>query len=357
MARVSLIVPVAPGATLPGGSLDVYCQVLEQQGHTVELIVPDGGDEPAAAAIGGLRAAKGDVLAVLDPARGYAPGGVARVIGLVARGEAEVAVATVEGRSGNAVARLGARVLARPLLGVSDPGTGLVALTRRAAREASEDFRPIGSRFALEILGRVEGRRQEVPVAVQPTAPGGRTSLNVTDLRHVKRLADDRFGNASRLVQFCLVGASGMVVDLTCYALFQLVFSRTVLTQLRAPFIGGTLDLASAGALAIAVALVWNFSLNRRLTFSYARQGSIPRQFLAYALSNALGIGLSLTLRLFLPANFGFFHRHRLAAAVVGIVTATGISFSMSRWVVFRGQSSTREEPARLSLAETPAAP
>jgi dolichol-phosphate mannosyltransferase len=138
-----------------------------------------------------------------------------------------------------------------------------------------------------------------------------------------------------------------MVVDLTCYALFQLVLSRTALAHLKMPLLpsGQSLDLAVAGAAAIAVALVWNFSLNRRLTFSYARQGSIARQFVTYALSNALGIGLSLTLRLLLPSHVGFFHRHKLAAAVVGIVTATGISFSMSRWIVFARRPDLKPAP------------
>ena len=53
-------------------------------------------------------------------------------------------------------------------------------------------------------------------------------------------------------------------------------------------------------------------------------------------MSNALGIGLSFTLRLALPLRVAFFAKHKLAAAVVGIVAATGISFSMSRWLVFR---------------------
>ena len=152
----------------------------------------------------------------------------------------------------------------------------------------------------------------------------------------VSRLADDRFGDASRLLQFCAVGASGMVVDLSCYALFQLVFQGTRLTHTSTPLIGGRLDLAVAGALAITLALTWNFSLNRRLTFSDARSASIVRQFMAYAMSNALGIALSLGLRLTLPAHFAFFDQHKLAAAFVGIVAATGLSFSLSRWVVFR---------------------
>src|SRR5207237_3007752 len=96
-------------------------------------------------------------------------------------------------------------------------------------------------------------------------------------------------------------------------------------------------------ALAIGFALVWNFSLNRRLTFNDARQSSILRQFVTYALGNALGIALSFTVRLILPSRIGFFQRHKLAAAVVGIVAATGISFSMSRWVVFNRRSSARD--------------
>jgi dolichol-phosphate mannosyltransferase len=163
------------------------------------------------------------------------------------------------------------------------------------------------------------------------------------DLRHFKRLADDRFGNASRLIQFCAVGASGMVIDLTAYALFQLVFSRTPLARRETPLVGGPLDLAAAGAVAIALALTWNFSLNRRLTFNYARHGSIARQYFTYALSNALGIALSLSLRLYLPAHVGFFNRHKLAAAVVGIVAATGVSFSMARWLVFSRRSADRD--------------
>ena len=65
----------------------------------------------------------------------------------------------------------------------------------------------------------------------------------------VKRLADDRFGNFSRLFQFCVVGASGMVIDLSCYALFQFWLSRTFLAGIKTQVFGSRqpLDLAAAG--------------------------------------------------------------------------------------------------------------
>ena len=165
--------------------------------------------------------------------------------------------------------------------------------------------------------------------------------MGLRDLRPLKHVLDGRFGNFSRLIQFCVVGASGMVVDLTFYALFQWLLSFTWLASLKSD-LGFSWQLAIAAAFSISIALLWNFTLNRRLTFNDAMKGSWLRQFLTYALSNALAIALNFSLRLYLPTQVAFFARHRLAAAVVGIVAATGISFSMSRWIVF-----SRRPPAR----------
>src|SRR5262249_22944776 len=175
----------------------------------------------------------------------------------------------------------------------------------------------------------------DVPVATQPDDRLHLGPLGLNDIRQLKRVLDLRFGTFSRLVQFCMVGASGMVVDLTFYALFQVLFAGFGGASAARAAKRVTWNLAAARALAILIALVWNFTLNRRFTFNDSRSGSIPRQFLTYALGNALGIAVSMSLSLLLPMYVGFFASHKLAAAVVGIVVATGISFSMSRWVVF----------------------
>jgi dolichol-phosphate mannosyltransferase len=173
--------------------------------------------------------------------------------------------------------------------------------------------------------------------------------VRLSDLRPLKHVLDSRFGNYSRLAQFCMVGASGMVVDLSFYALFQWLFSFTALAMAKSALFGGTWHLAIAAALAISIALVWNFTLNRRLTFNDARKGQLLRQFLTYALSNALAILLSFSVRLYLPSRIDFFNRHRLAAAVVGIVAATAISFSMSRWLVFARKPEAARVDAGIS--------
>ena len=372
MARLSLIVLRAPEIAWSSERVAACRAGLEDHGHDVDVLaVADpsaqaprpGCEEPwcraivagwpglSESAVAGLRAADGDLLVVLDLGMEYSPEDVLAVVRRLAEGEAEMVVASRP--------RRWAGPIARRLLGTTDPTSGLIGLTRKVAREADDSFAPVGSRFALELLARVGGRRGDVPVGPVVGGPGNSTLLG--DLRQAKRLADDRLGNVSRLLQFCFVGASGMVVDLTCYAILQAILAHTELASMEAPLVGGSMALAVAAILAIATALTWNFSLNRRLTFNDARRGSIGRQYLRYVLSNLLGIGVSLTLRLLLPNTIGFFRRHRLAAAVVGIVTATGISFSMARWFVFGHKpapeaGSPRRDPPT-ALRRAPASP
>jgi dolichol-phosphate mannosyltransferase len=299
-----------------------------------------------AAVVAGLDRAHGDVLVIVDLDRGYTPEDVARVIEPLLREDADLVVGSRSAgeslRTPRGGLARGAGAVARRLIGSSDPMSGLVALSHRLARTL--ELVPVGSMYTLEILARTDARRLDVSVG--RGTPGPRRWFGLDDFRHIKRLADHRLGNLSRLIQFCMVGASGMVVDLSCYALFQWVFSWTRLATMSAPVVGGSLALAVSGALAIALALTWNFSFNRRLTFNYARDDALVRQYVGYALSNALGIALSFSLRLILPRHIAFFHRHKLAAAVVGIVAATGISFTMARWVVFRGHGASPPRPA-----------
>jgi dolichol-phosphate mannosyltransferase len=387
MARVSLILPVTSKSALLGERIEALRRSLAGAGHTLEIVavadprdpdVLDGlgptvlglvSERPgkAASAFRGLREASGDLLVILDLEKGYAPEDPVRVLDPLIRDEADLVVASTRRgpKSGTDLPLTDRRprlsrwidALARPLVGISDPSSGLVAVTRASYEARDREPSTLGSRFVLELLVGAEGRRVELPLPREmSTRP---VVLHPNDLRLIKRLADERFGNLSRLFQFCVVGASGMVIDLSSYALFQLLLSRTPLAGVKTHSLisGQSLDLAVAGALAIALALVWNFSLNRRLTFNDARQGSIPRQFVTYALSNAIGIALSFSVRLILPSRFAFFERHKLAAAVVGIVAATGISFSMSRWVVFgrrpRTQGRQPHTPCqKTSLAE-----
>lgn len=156
--------------------------------------------------------------------------------------------------------------------------------------------------------------------------------------RTIKQRSDERFGNASRLAQFCAVGFSGMIIDLSCYAVFRAALETTWLGNRPSNLLGLGLptSVVVARALAILVALIWNFTLNRRVTFNDAPKTGLIRQFAAYALGNALAIAVSFGCSVALPARIPFFQDRLQLAAVVGIVVSTSISFSTSRWLVFR---------------------
>jgi dolichol-phosphate mannosyltransferase len=373
MSGVSLIVPETARTRASEEDLDAWREILKARGYDVDGIlsldqdardnhestlgwrVARAGDRGlAAAAVHGIGAARQERVVIVDPGVGYRPQDLLAVVEALEEPAVELAIAC-RTRPAHPRVNSGIRSQLRSfacnmsewLFGTSDPFSGLVAF-RRGALECSPRFGAVGSRFTFELLTKLEGPRRDVPV--ERTKIAAWRSVGWDEIRHLKRLADHRFGNLSRLVQFCLVGASGMVVDLSCYASLQVVFGRTWLSSIRSPVVGMPASLSLAAALSILIALGWNFSLNRRLAFSDSRRDRIGRQFLAYAASNALAILLSFSLRLWLPKTIPWFDAHKLAAAVVGIVAATGLSFSLSRFVVFRSQG---EPPDRSTPDES----
>lgn len=369
--KLSLILPLPAGTALDQGAVAEFQRLLAgQRGcRTVEVIVIgsavesaasgriDGGTGPGSngtrflsvpsndwseLARAGLAVATGDEFVVLDVERHYDPSALLAVLEPVSLAGFELAVAVPTrgrlDRVDRAILQGGAGLASRMILGSSDVFAGLFAMRRSLWERGGRALSASGPSLVLELLLRRPSRCVDVPVAVGERFR--RRRFQPQDLRPLKHVLDGRYGSLSRLIQFCVVGASGMVVDLSLYALFQWMLAFTPLAAASSTRFGFSWNLAIAGALSIAIALVWNFTLNRRLTFNDARGGSWGRQFVTYALSNFLAIALSFTIRLYLPMRVGFFGRHRLAAAVVGIVAATGVSFSMSRWIVFSRRPS-----------------
>lgn len=122
-------------------------------------------------------------------------------------------------------------------------------------------------------------------------------------------------------LRFCLVGASGMAVDLSLLHLLLAAGQPYPLTR----------------ALAIAVAMTWNFAWNRRLTFPGARQAGVLPQYARYVGSSGLGALLSwstaVALSNILPAG----RLWLTLGAVIGVGVGTATNFLLSsRWVFRR---------------------
>lgn len=378
MRSISLIAPITNGRTFRDGDLATYQRVLlEQEGiDRVEIVLTGeiGDDESAFADLhplvraaregasdvgqlrSGLAAATGDIILVLDPSRKYEPEALLQVLDSLRSSDAALVVG-VPRRERRRLSLRSVRsrtltILGKLALGTSDGLSGLAAIRRSAVRSIIAETPTIsGSRILLDVLTWCSDRLLDEPVTTGKDDQRRLDPIRLDDVRQLKRVLDHRFGTLSRLVQFCMVGASGMVLDLSLYALLQALFVKMGFGAPASAEHEGAWSLAVAGSLSIWAALTWNFLLNRRLTFNDSRSGSIIRQYLTYALGNALGIAVSLFVRLYLPSRFTFFSQHRLMAAFVGIVAATAISFSMSRWVVF----IHRPEPAPAPLVESTA--
>ena len=155
-------------------------------------------------------------------------------------------------------AAFGSGLVSRLILGTSDVFSGLFALERSVWARAVSD-RTLGKSPVLDSLLRRPARCVDVQVSVDD---GFRLrQARLSHLRPLKHVLDSRFGNYSRLVQFCMVGASGMVVDLTFYALLQWLLTFTWLAREKSALFGGTWHLAIAAALSIAIALALELQL------------------------------------------------------------------------------------------------
>ncbi len=128
-----------------------------------------------------------------------------------------------------------------------------------------------------------------------------------------------------KFAMFCLVGATGMVVDLATVALV---------------FQGLGLWFGWARIAGFATAVTWNFFLDDRITFAEAEgaERKHPRhiRFLLFVGTCSVGMVLNWLVSTGLYQSVPFFRDYYLLAAAAGVVAGTGSNFSGALLVVFR---------------------
>ena len=151
----------------------------------------------------------------------------------------------------------------------------------------------------------------------------GTSKLSVKEqfnyLRHLKRLYDYKLGIAAQPLQFVMVGTTGMLVDLTVFAMLLNVMPQ---------YLGR--------ALAIWVAMTWNFWLNRRVTFAHAQDRPILRQYALFCLSCLVGALVNWSVFATLHGTLSVFAQRPLMAAALGILAGTALNFLLSKHIAFK---------------------
>jgi len=213
----------------------------------------------------------------------------------------------------------GATCLSRPLTSLKDPLSGFFAFRKQSVNIAS--LNPIGYKILLELVVKSNFKTiREVPIHFSDRKQG-ESKCSIKEqwhyLTHLRRLFLYKYPETSVLFQFLVVGAFGVFVNLTVL---------TALLALRIP-------LVTSIIFAVVASLLSNFLLNRRWTFSYARQGPWLRQFLGFTASCGLGAFVNFAVTLYLTTAFAWFPQ---VSALVGIALGTGINYLCTRFFVFR---------------------
>lgn len=309
---------------------------LVQEGHPIQLIVRREERGLSSAVIRGFREAKGEFLLCMDADLSHPPQAVPDILAKLQEdgvdfviGSRYVPGGATEGGWGlfRWLNSKGATLLARPFTRAKDPMAGFFCL-RRATFEQAAPLNPVGYKIGLELIVKCDCRNvQEVPIHFANRV-AGESKLSLKEqlnyIKHLKRLADYKFGWFSYFMQFCMVGGTGVVVDLT---------SVTVLLKMGVVF-------GLARAMAIWIAMTWNFGLNRRLTFSYSRNENIFLQYIGFCCTCLLGGLINWSVSISLAKYVEFFSAHQVLAAFAGVLLGTVSNFMLSRYFVFRKKTN-----------------
>jgi dolichol-phosphate mannosyltransferase len=259
----------------------------------------------------GFGAARGSVLAVVDADLQHDERILPEMVGRITSGESDLVVGS-RGSEGGSYGTWGAgrrlvswvaALIARLFLRVptSDPMSGFFALSRRTFEELAPTINPQGFKILLEFIGqrRVPIRVSEVGYTFRNRLHG-ETKMSPSVIRsYLLAVVELRMGRQvkGQFVLYCLVGASGVLVNL-------LVFAIADSFDLGEVHVGFGRPIRWSLLLGIAASIVWNFVLNNYFTFWERRfpRNRLAWGFVQFALVSALGVIIHVSVFQFLQS-------------------------------------------------------
>ena len=290
------------------------------------------------AVLRGWQIARGDVFAVMDADLQHPPETLIELWRAMRRG-ADLAIASrnIEG-GGVSDWTLPRRIVSRcaQLLGlvvlpevtgkVTDPMSGYF-MVRRSALEGRE-LHPLGYKILIEVLARgAVVKISEVPYVFRETPHRPSKHSAAVFAQYLKHLIRIRIHllKTSTFMRFCIVGASGTLIDSTM--LFLLSDPRTL-----------NWNLTGSKIIAAELALTNNFIWNDLWTFGKfsSRQNTLrqrARRFLKFNLLCSVGIILNIII---LNIGFKVMHMNRYVANLSAIFVVTFWNYNTNRKLSWR---------------------
>ena len=278
----------------------------------------------ASAVILGFSQAKGEIIVVMDADLSHPVTKLPEMIAPIRSHQCDITVGSRNISGGGCtswpysrrfISRMGG-LLAFGLTNLTDPTSGFMAV--RSSILSGLHLDPVGWKIVLEVVTRSGAKLKEVPIIFTDRIHGESKLTAAAQLQyliHLFKLYEFRLPNLWQLVKFCLVGASGLIIDL---------FVLTLLVELS----GLDPRIAVAGSFTAAVA--WNYLLDHSWTFRAPTIWNFVTffQFLIVCLG---GLFIRITIHSLLVET-GMFY---LVANIIGVLAATVANFLGSKFIVF----------------------
>lgn len=307
----------------PDGTWEL-AQELAEDNPNLKVIRRTNEKGLATAVVRGLEEANGEKLAVIDADLQHPPQKLLDIYEkLIKNYDIVVASRNMEGGGveewpwyRKAVSK-GAELISRVFLPstreITDPMSGFFGLDRSVIED--KKLEPEGYKILLEILEKGDyDNTAEIPYTFENREKGSSalgTRQYINYLKHVFKLARST-GELTRLIKFCLVGLSGVLVNMSVLFLLTDVLSIFYLLS---------------GLFAVESAITTNFVLNELWTFGDRSGSTIPHRYLKFQGISIGGLIINLSVLFTLTE---FLSLHYLLSNLIGIAGATAWNFSMN---------------------------
>ncbi len=316
--------------------------------YNIELKIRKDEKGLSSAVISGFALVTGDIIVVMDADLSHPPSKIPELVTPILEDKCDFMIGSrfVKGGSAphfNWYRKLNAwvsKMMARPFTHVSDPMAGFFAFHRKLLKPGLS-LNPLGFKIGLEMIVKAGPERiSEIPIHFRERQYGeSKLSLKeqIYYLIHIKRLFEYKYKTLAEFIKFCLIGGSGMVVDLTCVYFSMQLFMNLGLVPKEVQF-------RIARVIGFVFAVTSNFLLNRRFTFLTAERGKFHKQYLSFFLVSFLGFTVNWFISVYLYENYVSFNDHYLLAAFIGIIGGTTINFMGSKLFVFNHEKSKNSQ-------------
>jgi len=304
----------------------------------VKLLVRENERGLSTAVIKGLNAAKNEILVVMDADLSHPPETIFQMVKQLIHCEADFVIGSRYTEGGKIQEGWGlfrwlnsfvSTTLARPFTSAKDPMSGFFCIRAEKFRQA-KSLNPIGYKIGLELIVKCGCRNiQEVPIFFSDRHLGqSKIAGKVAHLRevrnylkHIKRLADFKYGLFSYAAQFGFIGAIGTLVNII------------VLSVLLKFYLAERLSII----LAILAGMNSNFILNRIITFSSSQSGrGFVQQYFSFLISCSIGACVNFAVTFWILNKAPIAHEIPALAVLGGVISGMAFNFFLSRYWVFR---------------------